>query len=87
MATYSVEVTYYVPTYIHVNIEADTPEAAARAALEKLQAENLWSQFKPDLETSSRNFVTGIWEGEDSAYNGDPVPLPESLERPQTDWF
>lgn len=66
MAKYTVEVTYYVPTYRHVVVHADSPAAAVEVAV---AIDLTHTTEKVDYECQTPDFVTGIWEGGE-AYEG-----------------
>jgi len=76
MPTYTVETTYRLPAYRHRSYEAESPAQACRLAIED---EN-WTGEKLDYETAGENYVTGIWQGADTAYEGPSIPVPPHFE-------
>ncbi|MBN8955867.1 MAG: hypothetical protein J0H17_04635 [Rhizobiales bacterium] len=61
--------------------EAADLAAACRLAVE----DDDWDGAKHDHETAGETYVTGVWEGQDTAYQAPPVPVPshyrETLQR------
>jgi hypothetical protein len=84
MAKFTVEVTFYLPVYTHVTVEAENPEAAAHAAKEHIE-NNGWDSQKHDYDCSSSEYVTGIWQGEE-AYGGKSRLIPKALRAPKLPW-
>ncbi|MDX8500865.1 hypothetical protein RFM99_20935 [Mesorhizobium sp. VK4C] len=76
MPEFALETTYHLPVFRQRTREAETPEAACRLAIEDYD----WSDQKEDYESSGETFVTGIWQGADSAYRGPTVPVPPHFE-------
>ncbi|AEQ52851.1 hypothetical protein [Pelagibacterium halotolerans] len=76
MPTYTVETTYHLPAYRHRSYEAETPAQACRLAIE----DEDWTGEKLDYETAGENYVTGIWQGADAAYEGPSIPVPPHFE-------
>lgn len=72
MSTFTIETTYHLPVFRHATYAADTPEAACRLAVE----DNDWSDQREDNESAGETYVTGIWEGADTAYRVPAVPVP-----------
>lgn len=75
MTIYTIETTYHLPVYRERTYEADTLEEACRAAA----AEDDWDDAKRDYESSGETYVTGIWEGADTAYAGSAIAIPEQF--------
>lgn len=72
MPDYTIETTYHLPVFRHRAYSADTPEAACRAAIE----DDDWEHGRHDYDSSGDTYVTGIWPGRDTAYAGEPLPVP-----------
>ncbi|MGG6898683.1 hypothetical protein [Rhizobium sp. BR 315] len=75
MPAYTIETTYTLPIFRHGTYIADTPEAACNAAL----GDDNWESSKKDRESAGEIHVTGIWEGENTAYAGSPIAIPSQL--------
>jgi hypothetical protein len=78
MITYTVEVTRRIPEFVHLTIEATTPEEAIASALARVadHRDRLGPQL--DYDTCDPDVVTALWLG-DRDYPDDPekwVPLP-----------
>ena len=87
MQTYTVEVSWTVPEYVHITVEANTPIEAMDKALARVAENPDQFQRKLDYESCGPDLVTGLWEG-DRAYPSDSakaLPLPatrqDELER------
>lgn len=76
MPPYTVETTYRLPVYRQRTYDAATPEEVCRLALE----DEGWEDGKEDVETSGETYVTGIWEGEDAAFSGPAVSVPDEFD-------
>jgi hypothetical protein len=76
MLTYTIETTYTLPIFRHGIYIADSPEAACKAALD----DDNWESLKKDNDSSGKIHVTGIWEGENTAYAGSPITVPSQFE-------
>ncbi|MFL5127168.1 MAG: hypothetical protein ACJ8CS_18300, partial [Microvirga sp.] len=63
--TYTVEVTYMLPVYKHVQVEASSAAHACELALEH----DDWDVTEQDYDSSGPSHVTGIWAG-GKAYHG-----------------
>jgi hypothetical protein len=72
MPDFTIESTYRLPIFRQVSYSADTPEAACRLAID----DDDWSTQREDHDTSGETYVTGIWEGADTAYQGPAIPVP-----------
>ena len=76
MPEFTIETTYRLPVFRHRTYVAETPEAACRLAVE----DDDWSHQKQDHDSSGETYVTGIWDGSDSAYCGSAIPVPPHFE-------
>lgn len=76
MPAYTIETTYTLPIFQHRIYLADTPEAACKAAL----GDDNWESLKKDYDSSGDIHVTGIWEGENTAYAGSPITIPSQFD-------
>lgn len=76
MPAYTIETTYTLPIFRHGTYIADTPDAACKAAL----GDDNWESLKKDYDSSGEIHVTGIWEGEDTAYAGLPITIPSQFD-------
>ena len=66
MPTFTIETTYHLPIFRHGTYQADTPDEACRLAIE----DDDWSDEKSDWDSSGETYVSGVWQGADSAYRG-----------------
>ena len=83
MQSCTVEVTWRVPEYTHLTVQADTPTQAIELALAELANDPDAHPRKFDYEGSGPDVITGLWEG-DEAYPeppGSTLPLPPTRER------
>lgn len=69
MPLYTIETTYHLPVYRQCTYEAASADEACELAIE----DDDWSCELPDHESAGQTFVTGIWRGRDTAYEGEPV--------------
>jgi hypothetical protein len=69
---YTAEISYDLPVFVHRTIEADSPAEACEKAIEI----DDWSGERFDYESAGPNRVTGLWLGENAAYEGEAVPTP-----------
>ncbi|QTG17014.1 hypothetical protein G6M86_27350 (plasmid) [Agrobacterium tumefaciens] len=76
MPAYTIETTYTFPIFRHGTYIADTPEAACSEAL----GDDNWESSKKDHDSAGEIHVTGIWEGENTAYAGPPITVPSQFE-------
>ena len=76
---FTVELTYDLPIFMHVNVEARSTEEACKFAL---TAED-WSSAKEDFNGCGETFVSGIWEGEDAEYLTTSLLVPAHFRRPR----
>jgi len=83
MKPYTLEVTWRVPEYIHLTVEADTPTQAIERAL--AEAVNNPDAYKRtlDYENCGPDVITGLWEGDEPYPDppGSTLPLPRTYER------
>lgn len=75
MPSFTIETTYRLPVFRQHTYVADSVEAACRLALD----DEDWSDGKEDYETPRPTYVTGIWPGANTAYQGEPIPVPLEL--------
>ena len=75
MPTFTIETTYHLPIFRHGTYEADTPDEACRLAIE----DDDWSDEKSDMDSSGETYVSGVWQGVDSAYRGPALPVPSQF--------
>ncbi|HRO01274.1 MAG TPA: hypothetical protein PLX43_07185, partial [Nitrobacter sp.] len=59
----TIEITYHLPVYRQRSYEAANLAEACRLAVE----DDDWDNEKRDYETAGETYVTGIWEGQDTA--------------------
>ncbi|MBP2449815.1 hypothetical protein [Rhizobium leguminosarum] len=76
MSFYTIETTYRMPYYQHRNVDADTVEEACRRAVE----DGDWFGELPDYENPGQTYVTAIWHGENAAYAGHAVTVPDQFD-------
>lgn len=79
MPKFTIECTYRLPVYRHRTYEAETVDAACALAL----ADDDWESQKEDYETGGPTYVSGAWEGENAAYNGPSVNVPDGYAHEQ----
>jgi len=72
MAKFTIETTYRLPVYRQRTHDAATLAEACRHAVE----DNDWDDAKKDYDSSGETYVSGAWEGVDSAYRGPALPVP-----------
>lgn len=72
MPKFTIEVTYRMPYYVQRTYDASTPEEACRLAIE----DEDWSGELPDFECAGPTYVTGVWRGTDTAYEGEEIAVP-----------
>ena len=80
MKQYSTEVTWLVPEYVTLTVEAETPQEAMEKALAEVALDLDRFLRKLDYDTCGPDVVTGLWEGPE-AYADDParqVDLPRT---------
>jgi hypothetical protein len=74
MPIYTIETTYHLPVYRQRTYEAATTEDACRLAID-----DGWGNAKEDVDTSGETHITGLWLGEDAAYSGEELPIPDEF--------
>lgn len=79
MPKFTIKTTYRVPFYRFGTYEGATIEEACRCALEDPD----WSGEIADYECVGETYVTGIWQGDDTAHRGDPVFVPSHFDETQ----
>lgn len=72
MPIFTIETTYRLPVYRQRSYEVASLAEACRLAVE----DDDWDNEKQDFETAGETYVTGIWEGRDSAYKGATASVP-----------
>lgn len=72
MPRFTVEATYRMPYYRQRTYDAATPDEACRLAVE----DEDWSGELPDFECAGATYVTGVWIGTDTAYEGEALAVP-----------
>lgn len=76
MPAYTIETTYTLPIFRHGTYIAETPEAACKMAL----VDDNWESLRKDYDSAGEIHVTGIWEGENTAYAGSPITIPSQFD-------
>lgn len=76
MPKFTTETTYRIPYYRQRAYEAATLEQACRLAVE----DEDWSGELPDYECVGPTYVTGIWKGQDTAYEGEEIEPPSHFD-------
>jgi hypothetical protein len=74
--TYTVEVTWRVPEFVHLTVEANSPDEARAKALAEVAEHPDRFERKFDYETCGPDEVTGIWEGDEAYPDGRSQSLP-----------
>lgn len=74
---YTIETTYHLPVYRQGTYEAESLAEACRLAVE----DDDWDDDTQDHETAGETYVSGIWSGADSAYEGEALPIPATSRR------
>ena len=83
MQSYTVEVTWRVPEYTHLTVQAERPNKRSNLRWKRWQTIPTLMSAQLDYEGSGPDVVTGLWEG-DEAYPeppGSTLPLPPTPER------
>ena len=87
MKPYTVEVTWRVPEYTHLTVQADSPGQAIQRALKKVADNPDAHERTLDYDSCGADVVTGLWEGNE-AYPEPPgstlplPPTPNAISRP-----
>lgn len=79
MSVFTIETTYRLPVYRHRSYEAETLAEACRLAVE----DDDWTHEKHDYDSAGETYVSGAWEGRDSAYRAPAVPVPSHYQETQ----
>lgn len=74
MATITIELSYRLPVYRHVTIEAESVEEACRIAME----DEDWDDGQHDYESAGATYVSGAWAGP-RAYLDTAVDVPATF--------
>ena len=81
MPVYTIETTYRLPVFRQRSYEAPTLAEACRLAIE----DDDWEKEARDYESAGETYVSGAWEGADTAYSGPALQVPshydETLQR------
>jgi hypothetical protein len=88
MPKYAVEVTYRLPRYKHVIVEADNPADACQKALDSTwdPDDEAVLEIEDDYETSGPEYITGLWaepegsEDDPEPYHSPTVDIPPQFE-------
>jgi hypothetical protein len=72
MPEFTIETTYRIPVYRQRSYQAGTLAEACRLAIE----DDDWEGQKEDYESAGETYVTGVWEGADTAYRVPALPVP-----------
>jgi hypothetical protein len=80
--TYTVERAYLAPIYVHIQVEAESPEEAARLAMDETAYP--WEGDTIDYESSRPTYIDGIWAGDQAYGDGGgaafaSLPIPTDL--------
>ncbi|WP_158815358.1 hypothetical protein [Methylocapsa sp. S129] len=80
MPVFTIETTYRLPIYRQRTYEAVTAEQACGLAI----ADEGWDDGKSDADVAGDTYVSGAWEGRDTAYSRKVLPIPSRFgEQPQ----
>ena len=72
MPIFTIETTHRLPVYRQRSYDAASLAEACRLAV----ADDDWDNEKQDYESAGETYVTGIWEGPDTAYKGATALVP-----------
>ena len=72
MPIFTIETTHRLPVYRQRSYDAASLAEACRLAV----ADDDWDNEKQDYESAGETYVTGIWEGPDTAYRGATALVP-----------
>ena len=75
MPNFTIETTYRLPIHRHRSYAAGTSDEACRLAIE----DDDWSDEKSDADNSGETYVSGVWQGADTAYRGPALPVPSQF--------
>lgn len=85
MSTFTAEISWLVPSGLHITVEADDPAAALAEANRMINADEIdFTHQKEWGDASSSTEVTGLWAGPD-CYRGADLRTPEELFRADLD--
>lgn len=76
MPRFTIETTYRIPYYRQHTYEAATFAQACRLAID----DEDWEDELPDYECVGPTYVTGIWKGGNSAYEGEEIDVPSHFD-------
>jgi hypothetical protein len=76
MARFTIETTYHLPVFRQRTYDADSLAEACRCAVE----DDDWDDAKKDYESSGETYVSGAWNGADSAYRGPALSVPDQFD-------
>ena len=72
MPIFTIETTHRLPVHRQRSYDAASLAEACRLAV----ADDDWDNEKQDYESAGETYVTGIWEGPDTAYKGATALVP-----------
>jgi hypothetical protein len=72
MTKFTIETTYHLPVYRQRTYDAETLVEACRLAVE----DDDWDDATKDYESSGPTYISGAWEGVDSAYRCPALSVP-----------
>ena len=72
MPIFTIETTHRLPVYRQRSYDPASLAEACRLAV----ADDDWDNEKQDYESAGETYVTGIWEGPDTAYKGATALVP-----------
>ncbi len=72
MAKFTIEATYRLPVFRQRTYDAETLVQACQQAVE----DDDWDDAKKDYESPGDTYVSGAWQGADSAYRGPSLSVP-----------
>jgi hypothetical protein len=83
MKPYTVEVTWRVPEYTHLTVQADSPAQAIELALAEVANNPDAHERTFDYDCCGADVITGLWEGDEPYPDppGSTLPLPQTPER------
>jgi hypothetical protein len=78
MAKFTVETTYRLPVYRQRTYDAESVTEACRQAVE----DDDWDDATNDYECAGETYVTGAWDGAESAYRAPALTVPGQFDEP-----
>ena len=83
MKPYTVEVTWRVPEYTHLTVQANSPAQAIELALAEVANNPDTHERTLDHDCCGPDVITGLWEGGEPYPDppGSTLPLPQTPER------